>query len=178
MHTSESVAIASAASAITPRVWKENTQSVRVHTHGCVMADRIVHNNTTQNICTLCTFSSEHSKMCLSSQMTQNSFSVFIRCRIYSISYILILYIHDFTDKMITWQRNPSANDGIFLGFCQDKMTPELVVSMVTSSLSLNWAWAPDDACLKNKLGVFCWLFIDPINKSSSSYISSCCVTI
>lgn len=35
LHTSASVAIASAASAITPSVWKANTHSSRVHTQGC-----------------------------------------------------------------------------------------------------------------------------------------------
>lgn len=39
--TSASVAMASAASAITPRDWKANTQSSLVHTHGCGQEDNM-----------------------------------------------------------------------------------------------------------------------------------------
>ena len=44
--TSASVAMASAASAITPRDWKANTHSSLVHTHGCGQEDKHILNST------------------------------------------------------------------------------------------------------------------------------------
>lgn len=79
--TSPSVAMASAASDITPRVWKANTHNSRVHTQG--WNHGLDHSRKCKVIAyRKQTLISPNSRICFSSQMTQNSFSVFSRFRV------------------------------------------------------------------------------------------------
>jgi len=75
----------SAASDMTPRVWKANTHSSLVHTQGYTAKPRHTHVVKRQGLKTKTadTFISPDSITCLSSQITQYSFNVRILSRAY-----------------------------------------------------------------------------------------------